>query len=194
MNPLLNVFLGMIFFRERLTVLQWVAFALAAAGVLSLAATTGTIPWISLALAVTFGLYGLVKKTAGLDSLEALGAETLLLAPLALAYLFFRNAAGPSLFDHGLPVLVLLSLSGVVTALPMLAFAIGARLLPLSLLGFIQYLSPTMQLALGILVFGEPFPKERLIAFALVWTALLFYSASYLPRFRPGPGRSPENT
>jgi len=195
-NPLVNVFFGTIFFRERLTRLRWFSFALASAGVVALSASTGSIPWISLVLAVSFSLYGLAKKAAGLDPLEALGAETLALAPLALAYLAFRGASGESVLNHSFPVLALLAFSGIVTALPLLAFAVGAKLLPLSVLGFIQYISPTLQLALGVLAFGEPFPAERLFAFVLVWAALIIYSASYLPRSRrprlpatPGAGR-----
>ncbi len=180
-NPLVNVALGLAFFRERLKRLQWVAFGLAAAGVILLTIRTGGVPWIALTLAFTFGFYGFAKKAAGIDSLEALGAETLIIAPLALAYLAFRHVGGEGAFQGPPSRTAILAASGVVTALPLLWFANGAKLLPLSLLGFVQYISPTLQLAAGVFLFGEAFPASRLTAFALVWAGLLVFSLSYLP-------------
>jgi chloramphenicol-sensitive protein RarD len=183
-NPLVNVLFGLLFFRERLTPLQWMAFALAAAGVILLTAMTGGVPWIALTLAFSFGLYGLAKKSAGLDALEALGSETLIIAPAALAYLAFRHAGGAGAFQGPMLRISLLVASGIVTALPLYWFARGAKLLTLSLMGFIQYVAPTLQLILGVFVFGEAFPASRLAAFALVWAGLLSYSLSYIPALR----------
>lgn len=183
-NPLVNVLLGLVFFRERLKPLQWVAFALAAAGVILLTVRTGGVPWIALTLAFTFGFYGFAKKAAGIDSLQALGAETLIIAPVAIAYLAFRHVAGAGAFQGPPLRSALLAASGLVTAVPLYWFARGAKLLPLSLMGFVQYVSPTLQLAAGVFIFGEAFPASRLTAFALVWAGLLAYSLSFLPVFR----------
>lgn len=183
-NPLVNVLLGLVFFHERLKPLQWVAFGLAAAGVALLTVMTGGFPWIALTLAFTFGFYGFAKKSAGIDSLEALGAETLIIAPAALAYLAFRHAGGAGAFQGPLLRSAILATSGIVTALPLYWFARGTKLLPLSLMGFVQYISPTVQLALGVFVFGEAFPASRLIAFAFVWAGLVAYSLSYVSALR----------
>jgi chloramphenicol-sensitive protein RarD len=183
-NPLVNVLLGLFFFRERMRPLQWAAFGLAAAGVILLTLQTGGFPWIALSLAGTFGFYGFAKKSAGIDSLEGLGAETLLIAPLAAAYLAFRHAGGEGAFQGPALRSALLVASGVVTALPLYWFARGAKLLPLSLMGFVQYISPTLQLAAGVFLFGEAFPASRLTAFALVWAGLIAYSLSFFPSRR----------
>ncbi|WP_304221233.1 EamA family transporter RarD [Gracilinema caldarium] len=181
-NPLVNVLLGLLFFRERLSPLQWGAVALAASGVLLMTIFSGVFPWISLALALSFGLYGYAKKKIDLTSLEGLASETLLLAPLAIGFLLFRQSHGNGAFSGGSIQITLLVSSGVITALPLLWFARAAKLLPLSTLGFIQFLSPTLQLALGVLVFGEAFPTRNIIAFAFVWAGVLLYSVSYIRR------------
>lgn len=184
LNPLVNVLLGVAFFRERLGKAQWAAFALAAAGGAFLVAAEGRVPWIALALAVSFGLYGLAKKKTELEPLEGLAAETLVIAPAAVAFLAFRSAAGAGAFAAGGATSALLAASGVVTALPLLWFARGARKLPLSLLGFIQFLSPTLQLIIAVLVFREPFPASKLAGFSLVWAALAVYTVSRFAQAR----------
>jgi chloramphenicol-sensitive protein RarD len=177
-NPLVSVFLGLVFFKEKLKKAQWVAVALAVAGVIFIALkTTGRI-WISLTLALSFGLYGLFKKKTNVDSLVGLASETLILSPLALGWLAFQGLSGKSAFSGGEIRIVLLAVSGVITALPLLWFALGARRLPLSLLGFIQFINPCMQLGIGVLVFHEPFTVNHAIAFALIWAALIVYTLS----------------
>jgi chloramphenicol-sensitive protein RarD len=176
-NPLVNVVLGVFFLRERLRAGQWAAVAMAASGVLYLTISYGALPWIALTLAFSFGLYGFLRKTARLDSLEGLSMETGLLFLPALGYLLYLEAAGQASFGHaGLVPTLLLALAGVATAVPLLFFAIGARLIPLSLLGILQYLAPTIQFLLGVLVYDEPFTLERLVGFGLVWSALLIYT------------------
>lgn len=177
-NPLVNVFLGLVFFRERLSAPQWVAVGLAAAGVVIAAIASGAFPWISVALALSFGLYGFAKKRLAIDSMVALGAETLILAPLALAFLGFKGAAGRLDLFRSIPVFGLLAFSGVITTVPLLLFATGAKRLTMSALGFTQYISPTVQLALGVFLFGEAFPPARILAFSFVWLGLAVYSAS----------------
>ncbi len=186
-NPLVNVALGFVFLRERPRPVQWVAVALAAAGVLWLTIQTGRLPWVALVLALSFGLYGLVRKTAPLGALEGLGLETLLMAPIAAAALLFWTVQGSSAFAIGDPVtLMWLLLAGPLTAVPLLLFAAGARRLPLTTLGLVQYISPTMQFALGVWLFHEPLAPARMVAFGLIWAALGVYSAEGLWRSRRG--------
>ncbi len=183
-NPLVNVLMGFLFLRERLRRGQWAAIALAAAGVGWLTWTAGGVPWIALALAVTFGTYGLLRKTAALGALEGLSLETMLLAPLALCGLLWLNIDGGRNSFPGAPLstqLLLLS-AGPITAIPLLMFAAGARRIPLSLLGLLQYIGPSLQLLLGVWLYHEPFGGARLAGFALIWTALALYSAEGLWR------------
>jgi chloramphenicol-sensitive protein RarD len=170
----------LVFFRERLSPLQWLAVAFALAGVLIASIASGVFPWISIILALTFGLYGFAKKRLEIDSLVALGSETLILAPLALAFLAFRGGQGRLDLFSSTPIFLLLAFAGVITTLPLLWFSIGARRLPLSTLGFVQYLSPTIQLALGVFLFREDFPPARIIAFAFVWLGLAAYTVSLI--------------
>lgn len=176
-NPLFNVALGVLVLRERLRVAQWLAVALAGLGVVWLTWLAGGVPWIALALALLFSLYGLVRKTAPLGALEGLAAETLLLAPLAaacMAWLAWRSTAAPIWLTPS--TLAWLALSGPLTALPLMFFGIAARRLTLASVGVLQYVSPSLQLLLGILVFGERFDAARVIGFALIWSALLVYT------------------
>lgn len=176
-NPLVNVLLGFIFLHERLRPGQLVAVLLAAGGVAWLTWQGGHPPWIALALAATFGAYGLLRKTATLGPLEGLALETLVLFPLALAYLIYLTMSGHNHFWHASTVSQwLLAASGPLTAIPLLLFAAGARRISLSLLGLLQYIAPTLQLILGVWLYGEPFSGARLVGFALIWTALLLYS------------------
>lgn len=176
-NPLISVLLGVAFLRERLRLWQGVAIALAAAGVLYLTLGYGSFPWIALVLAMSFGFYGLLRKTAPLGSLEGLGLETALLSVPTLAYLLSLEVAGTASFGHaGLSTSVLLALSGVVTAFPLLMFGYAARHVTLATVGILQYVAPTLQFLLGIFLYGEPFSQTRLIGFAAIWLALLVYS------------------
>lgn len=177
-NPLVNVLLGVLVLRERLRPLQWLAVALAACGVLWLTWQAGRLPWIALVLACSFGLYGLMRKTAPLGALEGLALENLLLAPVVLPALLWWTLNRDGVLLHGIsPQLGWLLLAGPLTALPLLCFAAAARRLPLATLGMVQYLSPTLQLLLGVWVFHEPFDSRRLLGFVLIWSALALVSA-----------------
>jgi chloramphenicol-sensitive protein RarD len=176
-NPLVNVILGMVFFRERLRLLQWVAVGLAALGVVHLTLASDQFPWIALALGFSFAFYGLVRKIIQVDSLLGLTTETLFLLPVALACQIYWIKVDRSAFgsiDTRLDILLILS--GFITAIPLLFFGAAARRLPLSLLGFLQYLAPTLQFLLAVTFFNEPFESTKLISFLLIWTALIFYS------------------
>ncbi|HEY0818054.1 MAG TPA: EamA family transporter RarD [Rhizobacter sp.] len=176
-NPLVNVLLGYTVLHERLRRAQWVALALAAAGVLWLTFLAGHLPWIALALAGSFGAYGLLRKVAVLGALEGLTLETLLLAPLAAAVLGAWMWQGTSVFPAPeASTNFWLIAAGPITAVPLLLFAAGARRISLTTLGLLQYIGPTIQLALGLWLFHEPFSAERLMGFALIWAALALYS------------------
>jgi len=189
-NPLFSVLLGVIFFRERLRAWQWAAITLAAAGVLYLTLLHRSLPWIALTLAITFGLYGMVKKTAPLGALYGLTLETgMLLFPAALFLAYTDRARQGALFHAGVPTDLLLLGAGVITAVPLLLFSSAARRIPLSLTGILQYIAPTLQFLIGVLVYREPFSFGKLIGFGMVWTALVIYAAEgYLVhRNRPFP-------
>jgi chloramphenicol-sensitive protein RarD len=176
-NPLVTVALGVIVLGERLRRVQWVAVGVAAAGVVVLTVATGRPPWIALVLAFSFGTYGLVKKIVGVGAIEGLVVETALLAPLAVAYLAVTAATGSDTFaSHGEGHAALLAGAGPVTALPLLAFAGAAARVPLSRLGLLQYLTPTIQFLLGVLLRHEPLPLGRLLGFILVWVALVLFT------------------
>jgi chloramphenicol-sensitive protein RarD len=169
--------------REKLRPAQWLAVALAASGVAWLTFHTGHLPWIGLSLALTFGVYGLLRKTAALGALEGLSLETLLLFPVALAYLAFLASQGQSGFLHaGLSTKLLLLSAGPITAIPLLMFAAGARRIPMATLGLLQYIAPSLQLALGVWLFRENFGQERLLGFVAIWLGLLVYSMEGLLR------------
>lgn len=188
-NPLVNVLLAALVLKERLRRMQWAAVALAALGVAWLTWQAGTPPWIALALAASFACYGLLRKTAPLGALEGLAMETLMLAPLALGLLGWLAWQGDARFTAvGPGTQALLVAAGPITAIPLLLFAAGARLIPFALLGLLQYIGPTLQLLVGVLVFGEPFGTERALGFALIWAALALYSAESWWRSRqPAP-------
>jgi chloramphenicol-sensitive protein RarD len=176
-NPLVNFLLGVIFFGEKLRAGQMAAVILAVLGVIYLTVSYGSLPWISLVLAFTFGMYGLIKKTAPLESMHGFSLETLVLFLPALGYLLYREAAGMGALVHqGGQVTLLLILAGPVTSIPLLMFGYSARRIPLSMLGFIQYIAPTLQFLLGVFIFYEPFPPARLVGFSIIWLALLVYS------------------
>jgi len=185
-NPLISILLGLVFFRERLKPLQWVAAAIALVGVLIVTVASRSLPWVSLGLALSFGFYGLLKKKLELSALESLGAETLASAPIGVFLLFFNfgNASFSGLsglhYLAGLPpqTLALLALCGLVTTLPLYFFAHGAKLLPLSTLGFTQFINPTLQFSMGLFVFKETFPAHNFVAFIFIWTAVIVYIVS----------------
>jgi chloramphenicol-sensitive protein RarD len=184
-NPMVNILLGVVFLKERLSKIQIIAVAFAFAGVAYLTFHYGRIPVISLFLAFSFGLYGLLRKMANLQSMPGLVVETLLLAPVALWYLWHMNSIGVGVFGHYSTLSdVLLLLGGPVTAIPLFWFGIAATRIPLSTLGFIQYLSPTLQLLIGILIFREPFSPAYMISFGLVWIGLGIYSYSVIKGIR----------
>lgn len=177
-NPLVNVLLAALVLHERLRRGQWAAVALAAAGVAWLTWQAGAPPWIALALACSFAGYGLLRKTAPLGALEGLAMETLILGPLAVAVLTALAWQGSARFvDAGLGTQALLLAAGPITAIPLLLFAAGARRIPFALLGLLQYIGPTLQLLVGVWVFGEPFGASQAVGFALIWAALALYSA-----------------
>lgn len=177
MNPLVNVLLGYLLLGERLRAWQWSAVALAAAGMVWLSWQSGHPPWIGLALALSFGVYGLLRKTAALGALEGLSLETMMLMPIAAAYLFWLTTQQHNVFIAA-PVTSqwLLIAAGPLTAIPLLMFAIGARRIPMATLGLLQYMSPSLQLILGVWLFNEPFDHARMIGFMTIWAGLLVYS------------------
>jgi chloramphenicol-sensitive protein RarD len=176
-NPLVNFMLGVIFFKEKLRGGQVAAVILAVLGVVYLTVSYGSLPWISLVLAFTFGMYGLIKKTASLESMHGFSLETAVLFLPALGFLLYRGASGVGAFMNlGTVTTLLLILAGPVTSIPLLMFGYAARSIPLSMLGFIQYITPTMQFMLGVFVYNEPFPTSRLVGFSMIWLALLLYS------------------
>lgn len=184
-NPLVNVLLGVLFLKERLRFWQGVAIGVALAGVLYLTLTLGAPPWIALGLAVSFGIYALLRKTAALASLEGLTLETLLVFVPALAYLLYRELIGAGAFvQAGFMTTALLAGSGLVTAVPLLLFAAGARRITMTSLGILQYIAPTMQFGLGVLVYQEPLTRARLVGFALIWLALALYTVDGAVRGR----------
>ncbi len=180
-NPLLSVCLGVVVLSERLNRVQWVAVGFAAAGVFWLTWHSGRLPWLGLALAATFAVYGLLRKTSVLGPLEGLTLETLLIAPLVLPWLAGVTLNGTGALATGSPALVFwLVMAGPLTAVPLMMFAAAARRLKLATVGLFQYLSPSLQLAIGVAVFGEPFDLQRLAGFVLIWTGLAVYTAHSL--------------
>jgi len=175
--PLVNVALGYVFLHERPRPGQWLAVTVAAAGVLWLTLLTGRLPWISLVLALSFGFYGLLRKVAVLGALEGLTLETVLLAPVTMAVLGVWAWQGQGALVQGdAATLGWLVLAGPVTAIPLLWFAAGARRIPLATMGILQYIAPSLQLALGVWLFHEAFDVSRLAGFVLIWAALLVYT------------------
>ena len=187
-NPLFNVLLGVVILSERLNAAQWTAVAIATAGVGWLTWSAGHPPWISLMLAFSFGLYGFVRKVIRVDALAGFGSEALLLAPVALSYLIWCELAGNGVMTNGSAGLyALLMVGGPLTAVPLVLFAFGARRIPYSTVGLLQYIGPTIQLMLAVFAFGEPFQGPRVLGFVLIWTALALYAGDGLWRARKMP-------
>ena len=180
--PLINVALGFIFLHERPRKAQWVAFALAATGVLWMTVQSGHVPWLALLIAMTFGFYGLMRKTATLGALEGMSLETMLLAPLAVVALLWAGPSGPGSQwpAHDAHTWLFFLLSGPVTAIPLLLFAAGARRVPLSTMGFLQYITPSILALMGVFLYGETFAGPRAVGFVFIWVALLLYTAEGL--------------
>ena len=176
-NPLVNVLFGVILLKEKLSTRQYLAVELAACSVLNLVLQFGTVPWVALSLAVSFSLYGLCKKLLGISATTGITLETFLISPLALTYVLYLHSQGTGVAgsDHVF-VTVLLIGTGIITALPMVLFSNAANHLPLSLLGFIQYLSPTIALLTGVFLYHEPFTLTHGISFGLIWLALAIFS------------------
>jgi chloramphenicol-sensitive protein RarD len=190
-NPLVNISLGYLLLKERLRPAQWMAIGVAALGVAWLTWQAGTVPWIALALAFSFGGYGLLRKTAALGALEGLSFETMVLFPLAAAYVAWLTVHGQNAFINtdSTSTRLLLAAAGPITAIPLLLFASGARQIPLSVLGLLQYLSPTLQFLLGVWMFHEAFTADRLAGFALIWGALALFAIEGLLR-KPIPAKA----
>ena len=176
-TPLVNVVLGVVVLREALRPWQWVAVTLATAGVASLTVVYGAVPWIALALAVSFGTYGLVKKQAPMAPLPGLTLETGLLFVPAVAFLIVAELRGTGAFGHAAPPATLfMAGAGVVTTVPLLMFATAVRLIPLSGIGILQFIAPTIQFLLGVFVYREPFSRGQLIGFTQVWLAVVVFA------------------
>ncbi|MEW7849651.1 EamA family transporter RarD [Massilia aurea] len=186
-NPLVNIVLGYLILKERMRPLQWAAIGVAAMGVAWLTWQAGTVPWIALFLALSFGGYGLLRKTAALGPLEGLSFETIVLFPLAAGYVLWLTVQGQNVFINTASDTTrwLLIMAGPLTAIPLLLFATGARKIPLSILGLLQYLSPTLQFLLGVWLFKEAFSADRLVGFALIWSALALFAGEGLLRRQP---------
>ncbi len=176
-NPLVTVLMGVVFLGERLRRLQWVALGIATLAVVGLTVELGRPPWVALVLAFSFGSYGLAKKKAGAGAVESLTVETVVLAPVALGYIAYLTLTGDSQFGPNGPLHVALLVStGIVTAIPLVCFGAAATRVTLTTLGLLQYLAPTLQFALGVLLFREPMPAMRWVGFGLVWVALVIFT------------------
>ncbi|SDK17400.1 EamA family transporter RarD [Sediminibacillus albus] len=177
-NPLVSIVLGMVVLKEKLSKWQLVSFLLAAAGVVNLTVSFGVFPWISIMLALSFGLYGLLKKTVDISAMFGLTIETLIVTPVALIYLANRQIATEAMPELFTSSALLLVGSGVATAVPLLLFASGAKRIPLSMVGFLQYFAPTLMLFIGVFLYGETFTHAHLVSFIIIWTALAIYTIS----------------
>lgn len=180
-NPLVSILFAVVFLRERLDKMQLAAITCAFIGVASMVYSFGKIPWVSLTLAFTFALYGLLKKILPVSALTSIMLETLLITPLAFVYEYSLWQQGVSFYASGnLQVIMMLTGAGIVTAIPLLLFTAGARLLPLKIIGFLQYISPTLTLLIGVFVYNEAFTASHLLAFGWIWAALLLFIVSQL--------------
>lgn len=190
-NPLVSVLLGYVILKERPRLAQWMAVGIALAGVLYLTFSYGSFPWIALTLAFSFGVYGLLRKTSALNSAEGLFMETAVMFLPAFGFLLLLGMRGEGSFAHqGWGNSILLMGAGVVTAVPLLFFAAGARLVTLTTLGLLQYIAPTLQFLIGVLIYGEAFGPDRMVGFGLIWLALILYTTEsivYRRRHRPLP-------
>ncbi|WP_085524598.1 EamA family transporter RarD [Tuberibacillus sp. Marseille-P3662] len=178
-NPLISVLLGVLFLKEKLSFWQIISFVLAFIGVLMMTIQVGVFPWVALMLAMSFGLYGLLKKLVKMGAMTGLTIETLIMTPVALLYLFYIDTNGGGAFTFTEPKVALLLIgAGIITAVPLLLFATGANRISLAMVGFFQYIAPTIMLILGIILYHEPFNHDRLLSFILIWVSLILFSLS----------------
>ncbi|WP_286926867.1 MULTISPECIES: EamA family transporter RarD [Lysinibacillus] len=190
-NPLLSVIFGVIFFKETLNRAQWGATGIAFLAVIILTINYGSVPWVALLIALSFAIYGVLKKKISLDATRGLAIETLFILPIALGYYVYLFTTQQASFLHvDAKTDILMIVSGLVTAIPLILFAKGAQNIPLYLLGFIQYVSPTIVLILGIVLYKEPFSQVELIAFSIIWVALLLFSGSKIIETRKAHHKS----
>lgn len=184
-NPLLSVVLGIVFLKERLSRAQVLAVIIAAIGVLILSISYGQVPWISFSLAITFAIYGLIKKTLKVDALRGLTIETFFVLPVALIYFTYLVATGEAVFfSTDVLTVILLVLTGVATAVPLILFAKGTKSIPLYMSGFIQYIAPTLMLLVGVIIYKEQFSKIEFLSFSFIWCALILFTASKIMEVR----------
>ncbi|GEL78439.1 EamA family transporter RarD [Tenuibacillus multivorans] len=174
-NPLISIFFGFIFLKERFSKLQWIAIAFAFAGVFYMTWNFGSVPWAALGLAISFAIYGLIKKVVDLNAIFGLAIETLIVIPIALVYIVYLDVIDVGSLSFSLDGLILIG-TGVATAVPLLLFGQGAKRIPLSLVGFLQYFAPTIMLLLGVFLFNEAFTSVHAITFILIWIGLILYS------------------
>lgn len=189
-NPLVSVFLAVIFLKESLRPLQWIAIAVAGTGIAIQLMLFGHIPWLALALAFSFGFYGLLRKNLGMHSIAGLAVETIIVAPFALAYIAWIAYQQTMTFGSNMDTDLLLMLGGFVTSFPLLCFAAAVIRLPLSVMGMFQYIAPTMSLAIAVLVYNEDFGIDRLVTFGCIWIALLIFTIeawTHHKRHAPAP-------
>lgn len=184
-NPLISVLLGIIFLKERLSKAQQLSVAIAAIGVIILAISYGEIPWISFILAITFAFYGLIKKSLTIDPLRGMTIETLCVLPVALLYFAYLLKTDHAVFfESSISTMILIALTGVATAVPLVLFAKGTKTMPLYMSGFIQYIAPTIMLILGVFVYKEKFSKIEFLSFSFIWAALILFTASKIMEVR----------
>jgi chloramphenicol-sensitive protein RarD len=185
LTPLVNVLLGLMVLKERLNRLEWISVAFAVAAIANEVAALGSLPWVSLFLAATFGTYGLVRKQVPVDALSGLWLETLAMLPLCGIYAIWQAQAGHTVFGgHELSTAGLLVGAGILTALPLMAFAAATQRLDLATVGMLMYINPTMQFVTAVWIFGEPMQTARLFSFALIWAGLLVFSWSVWGKYR----------
>lgn len=189
-NPFVSILLAFFILKERFSKGEWLAIFIVSLGVIYMSLGVGHIPWLALTLAVTFGVYGLIKKTINIDATYALAVETAVLAPIALLYILYLNASGVNTLNFGLNRDTMFTMgTGVVTAIPLLLFALGAVKIPLSLTGLLQYIGPTLMLFIGIFLYGESFTATHQIAYGFIWAGLILYT---LLRFKASRPRRPK--
>src|SRR5699024_7003835 len=189
-NPFVSILLAFFVLKEKFSKGEWLAIFIVFLGVLYMSLGVGGIPWLALTLAITFGVYGLIKKTINIDATYALAVETAVLAPIALLYILYLNASGVNTLDFGLNRDTMFTMgTGVVTAIPLLLFALGAVKIPLSLTGLLQYIGPTLMLFIGIFLYGESFTSTHQIAYGFIWAGLILYT---LLRFKASRPRGPK--
>lgn len=191
-NPFVSILLAFFILKERFTKGEWLAIFIVLIGVVYMTLGVGRIPLLAFTLAITFGVYGLIKKTINIDATYALAVETAVLAPIALIYIIYLNVTGMNTLEFGVNAETAFTVgTGVVTAIPLLMFAIGAVYIPLSLIGLLQYIGPTLTLLIGIFIYGEAFTDTHKISYSFIWTGLIFYTIIKFKNSRP---RRPKKT